>query len=263
MIVSNMLNTFLLSLQLASISFKVKESGKASFAAEKKRKSKLTTDGSLRKSVLVVIKHVYNRQLILSTGEILFIRLQHKITRKIMLAINPHVISAVSGFRECLVYLLSYPCNPSPPTSCPDTLPTMLCPLWCMGKHFSPLVFLTWMQAMLWCLTDCDKHEVLHAGEGQLFFISPACGLASCHEVFQCWGAQLCLYAKAYMSLSTSHTELTRSHVTIDTWLRVQNNMSCFFTGFACVTVVAHYKACRFGLPVALAAQVGICLQHV
>lgn len=31
-----MLNTFLLSLQLASISFKVKESGKASFAAEKK-----------------------------------------------------------------------------------------------------------------------------------------------------------------------------------------------------------------------------------
>lgn len=36
MIVSNMLNTFLLSLQLASISFKVKESGKASFAAEKK-----------------------------------------------------------------------------------------------------------------------------------------------------------------------------------------------------------------------------------
>lgn len=65
---------------------------------QKKKKSKLTTDGFLRKSVLVVIKHVYNRQLILSTGEILFIRLQHKITQKIMLVINPHVLNAVSGF---------------------------------------------------------------------------------------------------------------------------------------------------------------------
>lgn len=94
-----MLNTFLLSLQLASISLKEKEkeSGKASFAVEKK-KSKLTTNSFLRKSVLVVIKHVYNRQLILSTGEILFIRLQHKITQKIMLVINPHVLNALSGF---------------------------------------------------------------------------------------------------------------------------------------------------------------------
>lgn len=89
-----MLNTFLLSLQLASMSLKEKESGKASFAAEKK-KSKLTTNSFLKKSVLVVIKHVYNQQLILSTGEILFIRLQHKITRKIMLVIYPHVLNAV------------------------------------------------------------------------------------------------------------------------------------------------------------------------
>lgn len=93
-----MLNTFLLSLQLASMSLKhkEKESGKASFAAEKK--SKPTTNGFLKKSVLVVIKHVYNRQLILSTGEILFIRLQHKITRKIMLVINPHVLNGAGGF---------------------------------------------------------------------------------------------------------------------------------------------------------------------
>lgn len=147
---------FLLSLQLASISLKEKEkeSGKASFAVEKK-KSKLTTNSFLRKSVLVVIKHVYNRQLILSTGEILFIRLQHKITQKIMLVINPHVLNALSGFWECLVYLLSYHRNPSPPTSSPDTLPTMLRPLWCPYKHISPPVFLTWMQAVLWCLTDC------------------------------------------------------------------------------------------------------------
>lgn len=89
-----MLNTFLLSLQLASMSLKEKESGKASFAAEKK-KSKLTTNSFLKKSVLVVIKHVYNQQLILSTGEILFICLQHKITRKIMLVIYPHVLNAV------------------------------------------------------------------------------------------------------------------------------------------------------------------------
>lgn len=89
-----MLNTFLLSLQLASMSLKEKESGKASFAAEKK-KSKLTTNSFLKKSVLVVIKHVYNQQLILSTGEILFIRLQHKITRKIVLVIYPHVLNAV------------------------------------------------------------------------------------------------------------------------------------------------------------------------
>jgi len=93
---SSVLNTFLLSLQLASMSLKEKEkeSGKASFAAEKK-KSKPTTNSFLKKSVLVVIKHVYNRQLILSTGEILFIHLQHKITRKIMLVINPHVLNAV------------------------------------------------------------------------------------------------------------------------------------------------------------------------
>lgn len=65
---------------------------------KKKKKSKPTTNGFLKKSVLVVIKHVYNRQLILSTGEILFIHLQHKITRKIMLVINPHVLNGAGGF---------------------------------------------------------------------------------------------------------------------------------------------------------------------
>lgn len=144
---------FLLSLQLASMSLKEKESGKASFAAEKK-KSKPTTNSFLKKSVLVVIKHVYNWQLILSTGEILFIHLRHKITRKIMLVINPHVLNAVWGFWECHVYLLWCHRNPSPPTNSPDTLPTMLSPLWCTYQPISPLILFTWMWTMLWCLTD-------------------------------------------------------------------------------------------------------------
>lgn len=67
-----------------------------------KKKSKPTSNSFLKKSVLVVIKHVYNRQLILSTGEILFIHLQHNITRKIMLVINPHVLNAVEDFKNAM-----------------------------------------------------------------------------------------------------------------------------------------------------------------
>lgn len=191
------MNTFLLSLQLASMSLKhkEKESGKASFAAEKK--SKPTTNGFLKKSVLVVIKHVYNRQLILSTGEILFIRLQHKITRKIMLVINPHVLNGAGGFWVCHVYLLSYHCNPSPPTSSPDTLPATLCPVWCTYQHISPLIFFTWMQTMLWCLTDSAWALSPVFWEGIIFLFRityPWASVLPWKEVFQCWEDQLCLY---------------------------------------------------------------------
>lgn len=201
------MNTFLLSLQLASMSLKEKESGKASFAAEKK-KSKPTTNGFLKKSVLVVIKHVYNWQLILSTGEILFISLQHKITRKIMLVINPHVLNAVWGFWECHVYLLSYHCNPSPPTSSPDTIPTMLCPLWCTYQHISPLIFFTWMWTMLWGLTDSVWARSPVFREGTIFLLPIAYPWASVlpwKEVFQHWGDQLC-HREMPMWACSAHT---------------------------------------------------------
>lgn len=220
------------------MSLKEKESGKASFAAEKK-KSKPTSNSFLKKSVLVVIKHVYNRQLILSTGEILFIHLQHNITRKIMLVINPHVLSAVWGFWECHVYLLSCYCNPSPPTSSPDTLPTMLSPLWCTYQPISPLIFFTWMWTMLWCLTDSGWALSPVLGERMSFsFTWPDCGFQSCQEKnsYSIEEVSCSCGANACMSLFFPTTKLTSFCVAIfmsQSPNQYRSSQSSFFTGMA------------------------------
>lgn len=260
------MNTFLLSLQLASMSLKEKESGKASFAAEKK-KSKPTTNSFLKKSVLVVIKHVYNQQLILSTGEILFIRLQHKITRKIMLVIYPHVLNAVWGFWECHVCLLSYHCNPSPPTSSPDTLPTMLCPLWCTYQHISPLIFFTWMWTVLWCLTDSAWAWSPVFREGTVFLLHVAYLWASVlpwKEVFQPRRGQLCLYGKCLYEpilptcwadqMLCGHFHLAQSP---NKYILPLHRVYLLRRD---ATLCKHVA---FGLLEVLAEQVGVCLQYV
>lgn len=247
------------------MSLKEKESGKASFAAEKK-KSKPTTNSFSKKSVLVVIKHVYNRQLILSTGEILFIHLQHNITRKIMLVINPHVLNAVWGFWECHVYLLSCHCNPSPPTSSPDTLPTMLSPLWCTYQPISPPVFFTLIWTMLRCLTDSGWAQSPVLGERTVFLLHmPSLWVLVVpgKEFLQCWGDQLHLWGKClYEPIFPTHTKLTRCCLAIFMSQSPNQYMlllhrNCFLRHDAKLC-----KCVALGLLRVLAEQVGVCLPY-
>lgn len=228
----------------------------------KKKKSKPTTNSFLKKSVLVVIKHVYNWQVILSTGEILFIHLQHNITRKIMLVINPHVLNAVWGFWECHVYLLSCHCNPSPPTSSPDTLPTTLSPLWCTYQPISPLIFFTWMWTMLWCLTDSGWAQTPILGERTVFPLHMASLWVSVlpgKEFLQCWGGQLqCLYEPTF----PTHSKLTRCCVAIFMSQSPKQYMlllhrNCFLRHDAKLCKHVALELLRV-----LAEQVDVCLQH-
>lgn len=258
-----MLNTFLLSLQLASVSLKEKESGKA--LLQKKRNQSQPPTAFWKISVLVVIKHVHSRQLILSTGEVLFIHLQHKITRKIMLVINPHGLNAIWAFWECCGYLLSYHCNPSPPTSSPDTLPTML--LWCTYQHISPLIFFIWMWTVPWCLTESAWARSPVFREGAIFLLLIAYQWVSVlpwKEVFQHWGCQLCVYGKCLCEpiLLTCGADQVLC-VAIFIWLGAQKK---YILPLHRVYLLRHdamlHRHVAFGLLWVLSEQVGVCLQY-
>lgn len=136
-----------------------------------------------------------------------------------MLVINPHVLNAAWRFWECHVYLLSCYCNPSPPTSSPDTLPTMLSPLWCTYQPISPLIFfhlnvdhaviLDWQ----WLSTKSCV-----GGKDCLFSFSwPACGFQSCQEKnpYSVEEVSCTCGANACISLFPAHTKQARSCVDI------------------------------------------------